>query len=74
MTKSKITDQLDELFNELLKAASSSNAGEISYEQKLDLFKEGVRYAAVKNKIPEDDERTPKNDRLTKFKHGLGRG
>ena len=69
-SKSKLPEKLDELFEKLL---TEANAGDTPLETKIDIFKEGIRWAAVKNKIPETEEKTPENDRLTRIKRGLGR-
>ncbi len=70
MSKVSIVEQLDTFFQELLEKAKGEK---VDLETRVEVFKEGVRWAAVKNKIPEEGESTPAGGRLGKFKRGLRR-
>lgn len=68
--KIKIVDQLDDLFQSLLDKVKEDK---IALETKLEVFKEGVRWAAVQNKLPLEGEDKTDGGRLGKFKRGLRR-
>lgn len=71
-SKTDIVVQLDEMFGVLLEKAKEGN---VALEIRIEIFKEGVRWAAVKNKIPDeaDKEHPPREGRLGKFKRNLKR-
>lgn len=73
MAEKTLTENLNALFNDLLEKA---NGDKIDVSTKLEIFKEGVRWAAVSNKIaPDEDEKDGKTkpNRLAGFKRGLKR-
>lgn len=70
MTKVNITDQLDEFFQALLTQAKGEK---VDLETKVEVFKEGIRWAAVKNKLPDDSPEAKSGGRLGSFKRGLKR-
>lgn len=67
MTSPKLSEKLDKLIDKLL---TDAEAGEMDNEQKIDIFKEGVRWAAVKSKIGLD-EPIEDTGRLASFKKSL---
>lgn len=68
--KADLISQLDDFFQTLLEKAKGEK---IDLETRVEVFKEGVRWAAVKNKIPDEGETLPAGGRLGKFKRGLHR-
>lgn len=79
--KIDLIEKLDELFGTILtEVTTQKDAGvgneKITLDQKLEVFKEGVRYAAVKNKLPDPGDnstKAPVEGRLGQIKRGLGR-
>lgn len=82
--KINIVEKLDELFESMLDEATKKpdagvgNEAKVPLETKIEIFKEGVRWAAVKNKLPDpsiDSPLSPGADggRLGKIKKGLSR-
>lgn len=68
-SNSDTVKKLDELFNSLVDKA---NEGNVDVSIKIEVFKEGIRWVAVKNKLPVEE--TPaETGRLGKFKRGLSR-
>lgn len=69
MAKNDTVDKLNKLFNTLLDKAEGEG---VDLETKIEIFKEGIRWAAVQNKIPTEDS-PDVTGRLGRIKRGLQR-
>lgn len=67
--KVDLIGQLDDFFQLLLDKAKEEK---VDLETRVEVFREGVRWAGVKNKIPEEGDK-PATGRLGRIKRGLNR-